>query len=353
MGKGRGRTVGGDCLETLTSETLDFRAELVEFQRTFIFIDRFPSLDHCLQPEKETLHGQPVLKVSLPKTGDLHFVLDRLPERDRRATGHNALLGSVLLQYSVKIIIQRRRINEHTPDVIPVDHSCKGHPDVGIVLDVDPVSCQLVKTVICLFVFLRDRSFPDKPLGGVSRDEKVGHHDRIVGHILPPHIKHPGDLIESGQENGIVAIVPQPLPQPDEFLATGPSDSFSPKGDDRALRDGRSVFPQWREQVRDIRDRRPFPPYHVHQLDNGSGAHPKSVNRHNHLAKTVKLPPDPFWDKHLVLDPCLVKLNPGPSQLPFRLDEITSVSPKTGMVFRYDEVTLPGVTGDPGDLKPS
>ena len=98
--------VGGYGLETFSPEAGDLGAEFMEFERALIFIERLSGLNHLLKPVEESFHGKSVLKMGFLHARDFHLVLDGFSQGYRRFAGHHIFLQGVLLENSVKVVVQ-------------------------------------------------------------------------------------------------------------------------------------------------------------------------------------------------------------------------------------------------------
>ena len=86
---------------------------------------------------------------------------------------------------------------------------------------------------------------------------------------------------------------------------------------------------------------------------NGRYCHAKPVNRDADLVKLREMIRKPFRNKHLTKDTGLMQFHSRGRDLLRGLNEITSVSPKTGAILCDDKVTLPSVAGKPCHLMPA
>ena len=196
------------------------------------------------------------------------------------------------------------------------------------------------------------RPLADEPESIVPGNKEIGHHDRIVFHVLSSHIQHPGNLVKGGNQDGIAAVVLKPLPYPRELLGPGPTHGFRAERNHRSLRYRRPAFPNRVQHIRSIYDYG-FLAYRLLDVQHGRGIHPKAVHGHDDAVIIGEMRRQPFRNKHLAGNPGLMQFDSGARKLPGGLDEIPGIGPDAGVVVRDHKVTFTGKAGHPSCLQPS
>ena len=173
-------------------------------------------------------------------------------------------------------------------------------------------------------------------------NQQVGDDQRVVFNIGPAHVQEPGNVVQGRQEKAVEFVNDQPLSQPGKLGFPGFSHQILPQGDDGRGGNGRPVFPQGVQQIRNRVDDGPgdgFP-----EVPNGFHGLTEAV--YGYAGFVYAQRSNPLRDGHLLRHTHLVKNDSRAFQLAVGLDEITRVGPQAGMVCRDHHI--PGFTGETG-----
>ena len=225
-------------------------------------------------------------------------------------------------------------------------HRVVGGKPVGVGIEavvgpqVHPVDLQLLQNVRG-----EDRAVGEE-VAGLQGEGQVGQRHRVAVHVTPPEVQQPGDILQTGEEEGVRPFGGHGLPDPLQLVPPGFPGVRLIQGPHGLGGQGGAVGPDLIHQVQPVVDA--GPPVLGHPVVPAArpGGHTAAVEA-QHLVGLEAVPQELVQGG----DPGLAhfhQTDTGVLQLRLRLEEVAAVGPQTGPLG--EDQQGPGGAGEAGHV---